>query len=71
VTYRYNGPVRQPTPIEIKEARTRAHLTQLAAATLVHRNDSARWREWESGRVGIDLAVWELFLVKSGLRVNT
>jgi DNA-binding transcriptional regulator YiaG len=71
MTYRYNGAVRQPTLLEIKDARVRAHLTQLAAATLVHRNDSARWREWESGRVRIDLAVWELFLLKAELRVNT
>lgn len=71
MTYRYKDPVRQPTATEIKDARVRAHLTQQAAAELVHRKDSARWRDWESGRHPIDLAVWELFLIKSGLREST
>lgn len=71
MTYRFNGAVRQPTPTEIKDARIRAHLTQQAAAELVHRADSRRWREWESGDHKIDLAAWELFLIKSKLRETT
>lgn len=64
----------QPTPHQVRAARLLAGHTQAAAAALVHKPDSARWRQWErsgaSGRV-IDLAIWELYLIKSGLRVNT
>ncbi len=61
--------LKQPTPDEIKAARAAIDgLTQQAAAELVHRANSSRWREWEGGKYGIDLAVWELFLIKTGLR---
>ena len=60
--------LKQPTATEIKEARKLAGLTQQQAAELVHRADGARWREWEGGKYGIDLAVWELFLLKTGQR---
>lgn len=60
--------LQQPTPAEIKEVRKKACLTQQQAAEMVHRADGARWREWEGGKYDIDLAVWELFLVKTGLR---
>lgn len=60
--------LKQPTPAEIKKVRTRAGLTQQQAAEVVHRADGARWREWEGGKYGIDLAVWELFLLKTGQR---
>lgn len=60
--------LQQPTQAEIKEVRKKADLTQQQAAELVHRADGARWREWEGGKYGIDLAVWELFLLKTGLR---
>lgn len=33
----------------------------------MHRADGARWREWEGGKYAIDMAVWELLLVKTGL----
>jgi len=74
MTYDYKArQLDQPAPDQVKAARQVCHLTQAAAAALVHRHDSSRWREWErtgpSGRV-IDLAIWELFLIKSGLRVN-
>ena len=61
----------QPSPGDVRQARLDLGMTQQAAAQSVHRHDSARWREWErEGRTGrvIDLAVWELFLIKSGLR---
>ena len=67
-------PLPPPTPADVRSARLGAGLTQAAAAAMVHRADSARWREWErDGRTGrvIDPAVWELFLIKSGLRVCT
>jgi DNA-binding transcriptional regulator YiaG len=60
--------LKQPTPEEIKEVRKKAGLTQQQAAELVHRAAGSRWREWEGGKYGIDLAVWELFLLKTGLR---
>jgi len=57
-----------PTGEQIEAARLAAGLTQQQAAELVHRKDSARWREWSSERHAIDPAVWELFLIKSGQR---
>jgi DNA-binding transcriptional regulator YiaG len=60
--------LKQPTAAEIKEVRTLTGLTQQKAAELVHRADGARWREWEAGKYQIDLAVWEVFLLKTGLR---
>ena len=64
----------QPTPAQVRAARLLCQQTQATAAALVHKSDSARWRQWErtgqAGRV-IDLATWELYLIKSGLRVNT
>ena len=75
MTYDHQAqPLTPPTTADVRAARLAVGLTQAAAAGLVHRTDSARWREWErpgpTGRV-IDLAVWELFLIKSGLRVYT
>ena len=60
--------LKQPTPAEIKAVRALTGLTQQKAAELVHRADGSRWREWEGGTHHIDLAVWELYLVKTGLR---
>ena len=71
MTYRYKDAIRQPTPQEIKDTRARVMLTQQAAAELVHRADRRRWVEWETGKYKIDLAVWELFLIKTKLRENT
>ena len=55
-----------PTPAKILAARKAAGHTQQQAAETVHRADSARWREWESGRHRMDPAVWELYLIKTG-----
>lgn len=67
--YDYAAPaLPRPTGGDILAARKLTGLTQQAAAEAVHRNDSARWREWESGRHPIDMAVWELFLIKTKLR---
>ena len=69
MTYNTNATsIKRPTPVEIKAVRTLTGLTQQKAAEVVHRADSARWREWEGGKYEIDLAVWELFLMKTGLR---
>lgn len=65
--YDYNATVlAKPTGDDIRTARGKR--TQKAAAEVVHRKDGARWREWESGRHPVDMAVWELFLIKTGLR---
>lgn len=73
MAYDYTAhPLPQPSPADVRAARLQCGQTQAAAAALVHRADSARWREWErEGATGrtIDPAVWELYLVKSGLRV--
>jgi hypothetical protein len=71
--YNYRAPeLAPPRPEDIRAARLHCGQTQAAAAALVYRMDSARWREWErpgaTGRT-IDPAVWELYLIKSGLRV--
>ena len=59
--------ITQPTPAEIKAARTAAGLTQSQAAALVHAGLKT-WQNWESesgeGRK-IPLASWELFLIKT------
>lgn len=68
--YDYAAPVlARPTGGDIKAARlTPLKHTQQEAAEVVHRKDSARWREWESDRHPIDMAVWELYLIKKKLR---
>lgn len=67
--YPYNAKeLLHPSPAQIEAARATTGMTQKAAAELVHRGDGARWREWASGKHAIDLAVWELFLIKTGLR---
>jgi DNA-binding XRE family transcriptional regulator len=60
----------QPTPEQIRLARTAAGHTQAEAAELVH---AARrsWEAWESTSPGtatraMPLASWELYLLKSG-----
>ncbi|MEG3641375.1 helix-turn-helix domain-containing protein [Magnetococcus sp. PR-3] len=53
-----------PTPEQIKQARKSAGLTQEGAAVLIHRKGRA-WRKWEGQNHSMDLAIWELFLIKS------
>ncbi|MCA0175215.1 MAG: helix-turn-helix domain-containing protein [Proteobacteria bacterium] len=53
-----------PTPAQIKQARTRAGLTQTQAAELLPvtlRN----WQHWEGGRHAMSAALWELFRLKA------
>jgi putative transcriptional regulator len=57
--------LKQPTPAEILAAREKAGLTQTQAAELVHLAHRVRWTEYETGTHAIDLARWELFLVKT------
>lgn len=52
-----------PTPKEIKKARGK--MKQSEAAMIVHVTDAA-WSKWEKGRRPVNLAAWELFLIKTG-----
>jgi len=54
-----------PAPQQIRQARRDAGLTQAQAAALVHRK-ARIWQMAEAGDIEIDLAVWELFLIKAG-----
>lgn len=56
----------QPTPENIRRARDGADLTQADAAELVHLGSAKRWSEYERGAQAIDVARWELFLIKTG-----
>lgn len=55
-----------PSPDEIKAARRAAKLTQGEAAELVHLGSLQRWAEYEQSKRNIDIARWELFLIKTG-----
>ena len=59
--------IEQPTPDRIRAARNQSGLTQQQAAELVH-VDGRAWRRWESyqnDHRAINLAAWELFLLKT------
>lgn len=62
----------QPQPEAVKAARERAGLSREQAAALVHAAGYRTWQSWElppeSGGRPINLAAWELFLLKSGQR---
>ncbi|MFZ4504585.1 MAG: helix-turn-helix domain-containing protein [Methylovulum sp.] len=53
-----------PTPEEIKQARKEAGLTQTQAGKLIHKSCRA-WQQYEKGDREMDLAYWELFLIKT------
>lgn len=56
-----------PTPEQIKAARTAAGMTQKEAAAAVHRTSPEgfkRWSEWETGAIPMPPAEWELFNLK-------
>lgn len=56
--------MKKPTKEQVKQARLAAGLTQSQAANAVHVNLRS-WQKWESGERPINLAAWELFLIKS------
>ena len=58
---------KMPSPHEIREARHRAGLTQSQAAALVGVQPRA-WRYYEGGGRKMGVAVWELFLIKTGAK---
>lgn len=53
-----------PTTDQISAAREQSGLTQQKAADLVH-VDIRTWRRWEDGERAVNLAAWELFLLRS------
>ena len=57
-------PLTPPTTNQISAARENSGLTQLQAAALVH-VDIRSWRRWELAERGVNMAAWELFLLRS------
>ena len=57
--------MKQPTPADVKSARAAAGLTQTQAAALIYKKLLA-WQRYESGNRSMDVALYELFLLKTG-----
>jgi len=53
-----------PTPDQIKQTRKDAGLTQTAAALLIYKTCRA-WQQYEKGDRAMDLALFELFMIKA------
>jgi DNA-binding XRE family transcriptional regulator len=56
--------IKKPTLDEIIKARKDAGLTQTQAGFLIHKSCRA-WQQYEKGDREMDLAYWELFLIKT------
>jgi putative transcriptional regulator len=54
-----------PTPEEVKAARAASGLTQSQAAQLLY-SVIDNWQNWEQGRYPMAVALFELFLLKTG-----
>ena len=57
------GLMNNPAPAQIKQARKDAGLTQTAAADLIYKSCRA-WQQYEKGDRAMDLALFELFMIK-------
>lgn len=55
---------KQPTKQQVKEARLKVMLTQTEAAKLINKTLRA-WQYWEAGQRKMDVALFELFLLKT------
>lgn len=55
-----------PTPEQIKQARMEAGLTQTTAGQLIYKSCRA-WQQYEKGDRAMDLALFELFIIKVGV----
>ena len=55
----------KPTPEQVKQARTTAGLTQKQAAEVIYKKILA-WQRYESGDREMDVALYELFMLKTG-----
>lgn len=51
--------------VQVRAARKTARLTQTEAGALCHRSLRA-WAQAEAGERNLDLAAWELFLLRTG-----
>ena len=60
------GLMNNPTPAQIKQSRKDAGLTQTEAALLIYKGCRA-WQQYEKGDRAMDLALFELFMIKVGL----
>lgn len=58
-----------PSPVEIRQARIAAGLTQTQAAATVH-TICRTWQQWEAGDRHMHPAFWELFRIKSSFIVH-
>lgn len=58
-----DSPARNPTPVEIREAREAAGLSQTAAAETIYCSLRG-WQEWEAGNRKMHPAFWELWRLK-------
>jgi len=56
----------KPTAKNVKKYRLRAKLTRSQAGQLNHRTARC-WQDAELDRRNMDLAAWELFLIKTGI----
>lgn len=54
---------RNPSPEEIRQARTAGGLTQTMAGELVHTSCRV-WQQWEAGDRRMHPAFWDLFKIK-------
>lgn len=62
------GDSRHPTAQEVATARTQSGLTQSEAAALVY-SGLRSWQQWEAGDRKMHPSAYELFLIKTGLKV--
>jgi hypothetical protein len=58
-----------PTVDQIKEARINSGLTQTNAGLVIHKSCRA-WQQYEAGDRAMDLAYWELFLIKTNSQIK-
>lgn len=56
-----------PTPLQIKQARKDAGLTQTNAAKLIYA-ECRTWQHWEKGDRAMHPAIFELFLIKNNVQ---
>lgn len=56
-----------PSPSDIRQSRLALNLTQSQAGALVWVTDRA-WRYWERGERVMPKGMWELFLIKTGIK---
>ncbi len=59
-----------PPPTHIRSARLAAGLSQSAAASVIYRT-LRNWQQWELGERRMDRALWELFLIKTNIGLQS